>query len=52
MSEDYKIRRVSNGFIVLTCKDNTEMIFSTAKQMGKWFADELEPETPAPAPTE
>lgn len=49
MSEDYKVRQVSNGYIVLTCKDNTEMIFSTAKQMGKWFADLEKEDPPAPA---
>jgi len=43
--EDYKVRKVSNGYVVVTCADNSETIFTNAKQMGKWFADkEPEPE--------
>lgn len=42
--DDYKVREVSNGYVVVTCADNSETIFTTAKQMGKWFADK-EPET-------
>lgn len=46
--DDYKVRKVSNGYVVVTCADNSETIFSTAKQMGKWFADK----EPEPAPEE
>lgn len=42
--DDYKVRKVSNGYVVVTCADNSETIFTNAKQMGKWFADK-EPET-------
>lgn len=48
--DDYKVREVSNGYVVVTCADNSETIFSTAKEMGKWFAAK-EPE-PAPEPEE
>lgn len=49
--DDYKVRKVSNGYVVVTCADNSETIFTTAKQMGKWFADK-EPETEAIPPSE
>ena len=49
--DDFKVRKVSNGYIVLSCADNSETIFATAKDMGKWFAD-LDKKTETPAPTE
>ena len=48
---DFTIRKVTNGYIVFSAKDQSEHLFLNSRDMGEWL-EKLDP-TPEPlAPTE